>query len=29
VGLANRRTPLGRFLAVRCYAIAKRVYKLA
>lgn len=29
VGLANRRTALGRFLAVRCYAVAKRVYKLA
>ena len=29
VGLVNRKTKLGRFLALRCFAIAKRIYKLA
>lgn len=29
VGLANRKTALGRFVAAKCYAVAKKVYKLA
>lgn len=29
VGVANRRTALGRFVALRCYEIGQRIYKLA
>lgn len=29
VGLANRKTALGRYLASRCYSVVKKIYKLA